>query len=834
MPRSTTANQDPAQFIFEMYLLADFRTLEPKPIFPSSVATPHKQWLFKSDDNSNPPSLSNGSTRERLHQTSGGVILQILEIQDIGISSLKMLEACEALGTAGDQPGGFLIEKALPRGMILLSVTDGVRKMKAILIEPIPGIAMEMKLGAKIRISDVEVRHGVLQLNRSNTLLLGGEVASMNRYPRRLVIMNQMKKRLGLPLDPLPTPSDDASTTQQEDQRISHLAETPTSVNRVNTNTTPNIWRSPQPLVTTQDTIPAGNPVQPLVTPKNIPNSWKTFRPAGDSASPLQPLPSALDTRDEENQYQCILKDQEPDWDLNQDMELDEIRLLDDDAFGWEAMSHISLEENVSEPGESESNNDIYPPPIASNSPPRKGLTSRRSLSLKSPRSLHQQQEDQKEKITRGKDSNSFGEHQRAKHARDKAVVDMNILQESSDFSKKFTPSSGNDSDTNGHIDKKRKWQDSPHLNAAFDLAEGTGFNSDVKNDEFREIKLPILEPRDIGLVNGIKHSTDHGSQQNKDRIEDDKQKLPAVEHDGLSQDNIINRKRSHSFLPSPGMEEDTPIKIKVERDENVLHGLKQEDSIAEETTLIKVKVEKTLASNGESYHAAIDLSSGDEAETISHASHTHLSGFLNYDMLSTDLQKKIKVEPLDRTTTSNATWMKEPGHEETMVEIKKEETLLEFDMNDDEDYGSLALAMSIIPEVELDQVKREVQEGREVKAKSRVHKLGKFSLTTLAVSIPIFLLPGTMTAADNVTALAETDMKLEAVLDQHVVESLLEYSIAEFRDLVRTNEPEAKRAVFRLRANLSEVEMVECKFKGMRSNVPVIREMSILSKKKR
>lgn len=49
----------------------------------------------------------------------------------------------------------------------------------------------------QIRIGDIDVRHGVLQLNPSNTVFLGGEVASMNQHPRRLVIMNQMKRRLG-------------------------------------------------------------------------------------------------------------------------------------------------------------------------------------------------------------------------------------------------------------------------------------------------------------------------------------------------------------------------------------------------------------------------------------------------------------------------------------------------------------------------------------------------------------------------------------------------------------------------------------------------------------
>jgi len=125
-----------------MYLLADFRILEPKPLLPSSLSTPHKQRFF----------LDFGACREeRLGlMAGGGVILQILDIQDIGVSSLKMLEACEALGIAGDQPGGFQVGKTLPKGTIALDVTDGIKKMRAMALEPIPGIAMEMKLGAKV------------------------------------------------------------------------------------------------------------------------------------------------------------------------------------------------------------------------------------------------------------------------------------------------------------------------------------------------------------------------------------------------------------------------------------------------------------------------------------------------------------------------------------------------------------------------------------------------------------------------------------------------------------------------------------------------------------
>lgn len=142
---STSSLQELAHFIFEMYLLADFRVLEPKPLLPTSPSTPHKQRLF-SEFGGNP-----GGRRELSPTGGGGVILQILEVQDIGISSLKMLEACETLGMAGEQPGGFQVGRTLPKGMISLDVTDGIRKMRAIVIEPIQEIAMEMMLGSKVK-----------------------------------------------------------------------------------------------------------------------------------------------------------------------------------------------------------------------------------------------------------------------------------------------------------------------------------------------------------------------------------------------------------------------------------------------------------------------------------------------------------------------------------------------------------------------------------------------------------------------------------------------------------------------------------------------------------
>ncbi|KAF9957136.1 hypothetical protein BGZ65_002233 [Modicella reniformis] len=80
----------------------------------------------------------------------------------------------------------------------------------------------------------------------------------------------------------------------------------------------------------------------------------------------------------------------------------------------------------------------------------------------------------------------------------------------------------------------------------------------------------------------------------------------------------------------------------------------------------------------------------------------------------------------------------------------------------------------------------------------------------------------------------SDNDMKVEAVLDHNVATELMDYSIYEFRELVRTDEPGAKRAVGRIRTRLSEVESVECLFSGLRGHIPVVRALKVLTKKRK
>ncbi|KAF9360781.1 hypothetical protein BGX26_007732 [Mortierella sp. AD094] len=851
-----TSNQDLAQFIFEMYLLADFRILEPKPLLPSSIATPHNQNLF----------TDFGGNSVRPSRSGGGIILQILEIQDIGISSLKMLEACEAIGVKGDQPGGFPIEKTLPKGMIALDLTDGVRKMRALVMEPIAGIAMEMKIGAKIRVRDVQVKHGVLHLNPGNTFLLGGEVASMNQHPRRLVIMNQMKKKLGLPLDILPTAGNAPPSTPQamSTSNSTSAAFSNITINTNNNNNShnnhnsssssvnsalKNLWSNPQAAVRAQDSIPSttspnGSVWRAPIIANDTPNPWKSFKPHQSTS----PEPD-LQLRDEQEDYMRMLEEQQPQWDFHQDMEMDDIGLPGNDV-DWDVSSNLSMDD--AQRGLDRKMKEVSPGLLDTKSPVKRGLQVRRSLSLKSPHSRQQ----------------------------DRRRADSWEVETSLPIDYKALNARGSDG---GDMDVDRKSPSRDIFNTSNLSQESDKF--DIKTERgagiSRKSSPGIISPSDLGQDSGdLKHLVDAEmqSQRNADKTRGSKRRV-SPEYDSGDRDYSTNRRRSRSFVPSPHIEgnDDAQIKDKLEKDNDLLLNIKKEavksvldrysraeeiiprelsdefsrsPVVADDTPFsdsemqsVNIKIEKTeiKKSDGASYHAAIELLSDDDGDGSKFPSS-------DQDISELDIQMKIKSEPNATTfIPKNLIVKSEPGTtysqsyvSESSVSIKQEVTLLEFDMDDDYDFGGLTEVIHVVPEVELDKVEISVREGSEVKAQARVHKLGKFSLTTLAVSIPITLLPvvspphGENAVTEGITPATLTDTKVEAVLDQPVVELLLDYSITQFRELVRINEPEAKKAVGRLRSTLSEVETVECYFKGLRSNIPVIRELKILSKKHR
>ncbi|KAF9105074.1 hypothetical protein BGX29_000737 [Mortierella sp. GBA35] len=825
-----------ASFILDMYLLADLRTLDPKSLIPSSIQTPHKQTLFGDNSAGGAGGGSGGGSRDPLgREKGGGVILQIIEIQDIGISSLKILEACDAVGTAGDEPGGLQVGKSFPQASISLDLTDGIRMIQAFLLEPIFGIAVEMLLGAKIRVRNADVRHGMLMLSPKNTFLLGGEVASMNEYPRRLVIMNQMKKRLGLPMDVIQglnqnganatsaTPATPA--TPAAGRQSNNTAPTVNNnVSAAKTNTTINTgWKNPQSAVSAQDAVPSRTPsTMPAQQPSSsatISNSnnkdvsynpWISFQRNHTSPSPPPPPRSAAADDD----YLRMQREQEPVWDDHPDMELDNLDIPEDDGE-WEVMSQLSMGGGQNKSGISKSR-DSSPPLIATSSPSRRSSSIRKNISLRAPHSQDKEKVRAEWEVDRlPKRSNSRGGNN------------------GSDGRRPASASPSPKADEDFMAEYRRKLEDQT---ASLDeMTRQEPDYGDYYDQDLGALEYPDPFQDDVPLE-------DEPLDRKKRRTSPDSKSSPDRDH-------YPSRRRSQSFS-TPQWNEETKVDIKLEpgsldipnketfepavfskKDSSKLDLVENKDRPEIEDSrasppVIKVKVEAAEPTrvNGASYHAVIDLSSDDDDDTDAASSNV-----CGGERVSGSQAVRIKQEP-DDITSSQTGRKRETDH---WVPVKQEETLLEFEMDDEDDFGGLAEVIPIIPLVELTRVEQDVRSGQEVKAKARVHKLGKFSLTTQSASIPITLLPVDPVPTDSASSDGDV-FKLESVLEQHVVESLLQYSITEFRSLVRVNEPEAKRAVTNLRATLLEVELVECQFKGLRTGVPVIRELMVLSKKRK
>ncbi|KAF8945001.1 hypothetical protein BGZ47_003391 [Haplosporangium gracile] len=819
-----TSDNKLASFILDMYLLADFRTLSPKALLPTTTQTPHKQTLFNESGHRDPLSREKG----------GGAILQIVEIQDIGVSSLKMLEACDAVGVAGDEPGGLQVGKSLPQGNLSLDLTDGTRLIRAVLLEPIFGIAMEMMLGAKIRVRNADVRHGMLMLSPKNTFLLGGEVASMNDYPRRLVIMNQMKKRLGLPIDAISglnqNGANSASATpaarrQSSNNTTSIIINTNNNGNDTftinNNNTSANTgWKNPQSAVSAQDAVPS----RTLSTPsaqqpsfstastsinKDVPyNPWKAFQKTHNSPPPPSPSHATGQDRETacEDEYLRMQREQELVWDYHQDLEFDNMDIPGDDG-GWEVMSQLSMNgEGSSKSHAAAKPKDSSPPLIATLSPSRRTSFSRRNLSLHAP---HSQDKDK-----------AKGEWEVDRLPKSKANNSVRSSSRSNDDSDEHAtagPSSVGPNEYMTEYHQKLEEQKATLEESNRQTQDYGDFDQDHQNP-FQD---QDQEPSDDGLMGRKKRRTSPDSKSFPDR------------------DHYPSKRRSQSFSTSHWNEEETKVDIKVEP--GTLGALKKadddglmstdkaisrveliEDKVKQETEVVRslsppIKIKLEAAETGAN-HAVIDLLSDDDDD-----------GGMAASMASSSQTVQVKQEPGEGLSSQRK---RVPEH---WTPVKQEETLLEFEMDDEDDFGGLAEVIPIIPLVELTRVEHEVRSDREVKAKARLHRLGKFSLTTMSASIPITLLPVGPADPTSDHCSSEADaFKLESVLEQRVVETFLQYSIEEFRSLVRINEAEAKLAVKNLRTTLLDVELVECQFKGFRMGIPVIRDLTVLSKKRK
>lgn len=71
--------------------------------------------------------------------------------------------------------------------VLKMKLTDGVTSCYAIEFIPIPSLSATLKPGTKLSVANVRVENGLLLLNPSNTMVLGGHVSSSVCYKQEML-----------------------------------------------------------------------------------------------------------------------------------------------------------------------------------------------------------------------------------------------------------------------------------------------------------------------------------------------------------------------------------------------------------------------------------------------------------------------------------------------------------------------------------------------------------------------------------------------------------------------------------------------------------------------
>jgi hypothetical protein len=477
-------------------------------------------------------------------------------------------------------------------------------------------------------------------------------------------------------------------------------------------------WKNPQPAVSALDAVPsrtisvpaAQQPISSVVSTssnKEVPhNPWKVFQRTHNSPSPPPPLHATVQDGGMayEDEYLRMQREQEPKWDYNQDMEFDNIDMPDDDA-GWEVMSQPWMNggEGSSKPNITGKSKDSSPPLIATLSPSRRTSFGRKNISLRAP---HSQEKDK-----------SRGEWE----------VDQ---------LPKNKPSSGTRSSGRGNSDSDE------HAAAGPSSPEPRDFMTEYRRKleeqraslEEQTKRTPVYDDFDQDHQDPFQDqdqeaSDDEPINHKKRRTSPDSKNSPDGGH-------YPSRRRSQSFSTSYWNEEETKVDIKVEPgtletlskpgDDGLLSNDKDDDSMEPIEDLgrpetvavrslspplnIKVEVARTEVNN-----AVINLSSDDDNDDADGNGKT-ASRASSGEPASGSQRVQVKQEPGESPGSQ-----RKPVSENYWAPVKQEETLLEFEMDDEDDFGGLAEVIPIIPLVELTQVEHEVRRGQEVKVKVKL-----------------------------------------------------------------------------------------------------------------
>lgn len=146
-----------------------------------------------------PTSLADGDKKEQT--LAGPVLVQLLDIEDIGSSAWSQVEAMEAV-ERGETTRGREVIRVLPSeteadtptrhgGPFKLSVQDTRAQSMYALVLDHSRINLDTPIGTKLLLKNIVVARGVLLLDNSNVQILGGTVEQWNSTWKR-----SHKKRL--------------------------------------------------------------------------------------------------------------------------------------------------------------------------------------------------------------------------------------------------------------------------------------------------------------------------------------------------------------------------------------------------------------------------------------------------------------------------------------------------------------------------------------------------------------------------------------------------------------------------------------------------------------
>lgn len=164
-----------------------------------------------------PPNVTDLSKKEML--IKGPVVLQVLEVYDVGKSKWEQIEAIEAIERGEKTKGREIIrdipdpdsnnddafassmqnQKSSGPHELLLQDWKG-QSLYGMEVSPVPKVEITMSIGCKVVVKNLVCARGVAMLDAGNTQMLGGEIRELNERwgrERKKMLQDVMPKKEG-------------------------------------------------------------------------------------------------------------------------------------------------------------------------------------------------------------------------------------------------------------------------------------------------------------------------------------------------------------------------------------------------------------------------------------------------------------------------------------------------------------------------------------------------------------------------------------------------------------------------------------------------------------